>query len=285
MILTGMTRDHLSRAEDRDHLADRTPLRAVGAPEDIAHAVLYLAGDLSAFVTGADKEGRRTSKGCMIFTLDVKTADGMRDYLDGARATFTDDVEILTVGSPEVVEVASDAKAEPSSPASTPGRTRNRQPGDAQRTALCHTHPRHWLASPVRPGPSHISSLPGRPFRASSTAGPFTCSPPGHETGTRDVDFTLHAPYRAKSTAHGAPERLTVTPAERATDVVVHVRLWPDARQSALSPVTGGAGQAVAARRPRVAWVSAGRTGRWWAGRRPAGSRSRSPSAAARRCR
>jgi NAD(P)-dependent dehydrogenase (short-subunit alcohol dehydrogenase family) len=32
--------------------ADR-PLRRVGQPEDIARAALYLAGDASAFVTGA----------------------------------------------------------------------------------------------------------------------------------------------------------------------------------------------------------------------------------------
>ncbi|MEZ0111557.1 NAD(P)-dependent dehydrogenase (short-subunit alcohol dehydrogenase family) [Catenulispora sp. EB89] len=54
MILTGMTRDHLAEGENRGHIADRTPLRTIGAPEDIAHAVLYLASDLSAFVTGTD---------------------------------------------------------------------------------------------------------------------------------------------------------------------------------------------------------------------------------------
>jgi NAD(P)-dependent dehydrogenase (short-subunit alcohol dehydrogenase family) len=54
MILTGMTQDHLSEGEHRTHVTERTPLRTVGAPQDVAHAVLYLASDLSAFVTGTD---------------------------------------------------------------------------------------------------------------------------------------------------------------------------------------------------------------------------------------
>ncbi|MFE2186977.1 SDR family NAD(P)-dependent oxidoreductase [Streptomyces sp. NPDC059455] len=54
MTLTGMTQDHLSDDEHRDHIAERTPLRMVGAPGDIANAVLYLASDLSAFVTATD---------------------------------------------------------------------------------------------------------------------------------------------------------------------------------------------------------------------------------------
>jgi NAD(P)-dependent dehydrogenase (short-subunit alcohol dehydrogenase family) len=38
MTLTGMTQDHLSDGEHRDHIAERTPLRMVGAPGDIANA-------------------------------------------------------------------------------------------------------------------------------------------------------------------------------------------------------------------------------------------------------
>lgn len=54
MIRTGMTEDSLSGGEQRNHITGRTPLRTVGAPEDVAHAVLYLASDLSTFVTGTD---------------------------------------------------------------------------------------------------------------------------------------------------------------------------------------------------------------------------------------
>lgn len=44
------------------------------------------------------------NKGYMIFTLDIKDAAGMREYLKEARATITDDIKLLAVGSPEVVE-------------------------------------------------------------------------------------------------------------------------------------------------------------------------------------
>lgn len=44
------------------------------------------------------------SKAYMIFALDVKDVAKMRDYLKEARATITDDIKLLAVGSPEVVE-------------------------------------------------------------------------------------------------------------------------------------------------------------------------------------
>ncbi|MGH8554622.1 MAG: SDR family oxidoreductase, partial [Gammaproteobacteria bacterium] len=33
-------------------IVERTPLRRFGAPEDVAHAAVYLASDEAAFITG-----------------------------------------------------------------------------------------------------------------------------------------------------------------------------------------------------------------------------------------
>jgi uncharacterized protein (DUF1330 family) len=44
------------------------------------------------------------NKSYMIFTLDIKDAAGMREYLKEARTTITDDIKVLAVGRPEVVE-------------------------------------------------------------------------------------------------------------------------------------------------------------------------------------
>jgi 3-oxoacyl-[acyl-carrier protein] reductase len=44
--------DEAHRRAVLDAVARSTPLRTVGRPEDIAHAVLYLASDASRFVTG-----------------------------------------------------------------------------------------------------------------------------------------------------------------------------------------------------------------------------------------
>ena len=38
---------------DREKLAERIPARRLGQTDDIAGAVLYLASDLAAYVTGA----------------------------------------------------------------------------------------------------------------------------------------------------------------------------------------------------------------------------------------
>jgi NAD(P)-dependent dehydrogenase (short-subunit alcohol dehydrogenase family) len=54
MIRTAMTERAMADPARRERITARTPLRAIGVPGDIAYAVLYLAGDLSAFVTGTD---------------------------------------------------------------------------------------------------------------------------------------------------------------------------------------------------------------------------------------
>ena len=46
------TVDETHRQAVLEAVARTTPLRTVGRPEDIAHAVLYLASDASRFVTG-----------------------------------------------------------------------------------------------------------------------------------------------------------------------------------------------------------------------------------------
>ncbi|CAL9578785.1 SDR family NAD(P)-dependent oxidoreductase [Streptomyces sp. enrichment culture] len=53
-IRTPMTDRHEAGAQDRIEalMARRSPLGRVGEPEDVAHAVLYLASDASAFMTG-----------------------------------------------------------------------------------------------------------------------------------------------------------------------------------------------------------------------------------------
>ena len=55
VIWTKMVQDGMGDDDAvRQFLADETPLGRVGAPEDIAGCVVYLASDASSFVTGAD---------------------------------------------------------------------------------------------------------------------------------------------------------------------------------------------------------------------------------------
>ena len=51
---TPLTRDLLADPTRRQWMVDRTPLGRLGRAEDIAHGILYLASDESAFVTGAE---------------------------------------------------------------------------------------------------------------------------------------------------------------------------------------------------------------------------------------
>lgn len=53
-IETGMTRERLSDDATRQWSLNRTPIGRFGQPQDIANGVLYLAGDESSFVTGAE---------------------------------------------------------------------------------------------------------------------------------------------------------------------------------------------------------------------------------------
>jgi NAD(P)-dependent dehydrogenase (short-subunit alcohol dehydrogenase family) len=54
MILTGMTQDFLGNDQIRGPIEGQTPLRRLGGPQDLANAILFLASDLSSFVTSTD---------------------------------------------------------------------------------------------------------------------------------------------------------------------------------------------------------------------------------------
>jgi NAD(P)-dependent dehydrogenase (short-subunit alcohol dehydrogenase family) len=51
-IRTSLNGEWLDEEENRRYVLERTPMGRVGAPEDVIGAVLFLASDASAYVTG-----------------------------------------------------------------------------------------------------------------------------------------------------------------------------------------------------------------------------------------
>jgi L-rhamnose 1-dehydrogenase len=52
-IETDINRDDLAEPTKRAYMAGRIPLGRLGAPEDLAGPIVFLASDLAAYVTGA----------------------------------------------------------------------------------------------------------------------------------------------------------------------------------------------------------------------------------------
>ena len=59
-----MTEGFLADEEKRADRLNRTPLKRLGRPEDVAYGALYLASDESSFVTGSELviDGGRTAE-------------------------------------------------------------------------------------------------------------------------------------------------------------------------------------------------------------------------------
>ena len=52
-ILTDINKDDLADVEKRRYMESRVPLGRLGAPEDLAGPIVFLASDLAEYVTGA----------------------------------------------------------------------------------------------------------------------------------------------------------------------------------------------------------------------------------------
>lgn len=54
VVVTGMNREYFSDAARREPTLAQTPLGRLGEPDDIAKAVLFLASDMSTYISGTD---------------------------------------------------------------------------------------------------------------------------------------------------------------------------------------------------------------------------------------
>ena len=63
-IETPMTEGLLANPGNREDRMNRTPLKRLGTPEDVAYGALYLASDEASFVTGSELviDGGRTAE-------------------------------------------------------------------------------------------------------------------------------------------------------------------------------------------------------------------------------
>jgi 3-oxoacyl-[acyl-carrier protein] reductase len=53
MVLTGLTHNMLGDPDQVQYFLEKIPQRRIGEPDDIAHAILFLASDDASYIHGA----------------------------------------------------------------------------------------------------------------------------------------------------------------------------------------------------------------------------------------